>query len=379
MLLEFGVKNFFSFKEGLQVSFRLGLNCPESISVGRDYATVMGIKGANGSGKTHVLRALSFLGQFCTKSFASDPDAALLVFPFFKSTEPTEIYAEFRINGIEYRYELAVDREAVLSEVLYRTKSRSVKVFERKGNVLVSCVKDFGDIEKIKLRKNASIISIAHQYESLSLAEIYNFFNRFSTNVSFAGLRENAMSINFVSKFLEDKKEIFDFVKKFIIDCDVGIEDIVISSTDKEDGSKEYFPGFFHRVSDKLHAVTDITESSGTKALFRQLAMYKLALDGGGVLGLDEFDVFLHPHILPKLLRLFIDPETNPLGAQVIFSTHQSEVLDLLGRQRTYLINKQENESFGYRLDEIPGDILRNDRPIRPIYDDGKVGGVPRL
>ena len=379
MLLEFGAKNFFSFKEGFRVSFRLGSNCPPNISAGRDYATVMGVKGANGSGKTHVLRALSFLGHFCTRSFASDPDAALLVFPFFKSTEATELFADFCVNGIEYKYELIVDRESVLSEVLYRIKSRSVKIFERKGNTLAHCMKDFSEIETVKLRKNASIISTAHQYELKSLSGIYSFFENILTNVSFAGYRENAMSITAVAKFLNGKKDIFEFVKKFILDCDVGIEDIVITSTEKEDGSKDYFPGFFHRVEDRLHAVTDITESSGTKALFRQLAMYKMTLDLGGVLALDEFDAFLHPHILPKLLELFVDEVTNPRGAQVIFSTHQSDILDILGRQRTYLVNKQENESFCYRLDEIPGDILRNDRPIRSIYDAGKIGGVPRL
>lgn len=379
MLLEFGGRNFFSFREGFSVSLRLGANCPSNISGGRSYATTIGVKGANGSGKTHVLRLLSFLGHFCTKSFASDPEAALLVFPFFKSTEPTELFAAFSVNKVEYRYELIVDRESVISEVLYRIKSRAVKIFERKNNTLAYCIKDFSDLEAVKLRKNASIISTAHQYELTSLSEVYKFFENILTNVSFAGYRENAMSINSVSKFLDDKKEILEFVNKFIVDCDVGIEKIIISTSEKEDGSKDYFPGFFHRVDSNLHAVTDITESSGTKALFRQLAMYKLVLDMGGVLALDEFDAFLHPHILPKLLDLFINEESNPRGAQFIFSTHQSDVLDILGRQRTYLVNKQENESFGYRLDDIPGDILRNDRPIRSIYDAGKIGGVPRL
>jgi hypothetical protein len=43
------------------------------------------------------------------------------------------------------------------------------------------------------------------------------------------------------------------------------------------------------------------------------------------------------------------------------------------------LVNKEDNESFAYRLDEIPGDILRNDRPILPAYNDGKIGGIPKL
>jgi hypothetical protein len=43
------------------------------------------------------------------------------------------------------------------------------------------------------------------------------------------------------------------------------------------------------------------------------------------------------------------------------------------------VVNKEKSESYTFRLDEIPGDILRNDRPIRAIYDAGKVSGVPRV
>jgi hypothetical protein len=63
----------------------------------------------------------------------------------------------------------------------------------------------------------------------------------------------------------------------------------------------------------------------------------------------------------------------------MIFTTHDTDIIDLLGRYRTYIVNKDENESYVYRLDELPGDMLRNDRPISPAYKDGKIGGKPRL
>jgi len=50
-----------------------------------------------------------------------------------------------------------------------------------------------------------------------------------------------------------------------------------------------------------------------------------------------------------------------------------------MGKYRTFLVNKTDNESFGYRLDEIPGEMLRNDRSITPIYNAGKIGGIPRI
>ncbi len=94
---------------------------------------------------------------------------------------------------------------------------------------------------------------------------------------------------------------------------------------------------------------------------------------------MDEFDINLHPHILPMLLNYFTDPKSNTINAQLIFTTHNTSILNEMGKYRTFLVNKDDNESFGYRLDEIPGDLLRNDRDISPIYNAGKIGGVPKL
>lgn len=379
MILEFGFKNFFSFKEGMVLSFRLDANCPPHISLGRPFTPVLGIKGANASGKTHILRAVSFLASFCTSSFAWDPDGPIAVEPFFESTEPCEFYVEFQVPSGLYRYELSITETEVRRETLYRTKAKRTKILERTGHEISYASKDFSRLKTIKLRTNASLISTARQYELNELQELHNFFRQVLTNVSFGGLRENQISISEVSEFLSRHEKLLSFVKEFIMTCDVGIADIRIISRDVDKDKKEFFPIFYHDVNGERKPITDVTESSGTKALFRQLVMYKLMIDAGGLLVLDEFDVHLHPHILPKLLALFLDSETNPKGGQLIVSTHDAEILNVLGRYRTYLINKVENESFGYRLDEVPGDLLRNDRPLLPAYNDGKVGGVPRI
>ena len=75
----------------------------------------------------------------------------------------------------------------------------------------------------------------------------------------------------------------------------------------------------------------------------------------------------------------FDDEKTNPNNAQMVFSTHNTDILDYMGKYRTVFINKESSESYGYRLDEIPGDIIRNDRLVSPVYKSGKIGGVPRL
>ena len=94
---------------------------------------------------------------------------------------------------------------------------------------------------------------------------------------------------------------------------------------------------------------------------------------------MDEFDTKLHPDLLPLIVDLFEKEETNPHGAQFLFTSHNLEIMDYLGKYRTILVNKESLESFCYRLDEIPGDIIRNDRAISSLYRDGRLGGVPKL
>ncbi|MFZ4877043.1 AAA family ATPase [Janthinobacterium sp. Mn2066] len=379
MLLEFGIKNFFSFKEGANISFRLDANCPASISNGKNFATLLCIKGANGSGKTQVLKGLSFLSHFCTDSFSTKPDGPTGVLPFFDSTEPSEFYAEFSIGSEIYRYELATTEHEVKREAIYRTRSKKVKILERVNNSISMRINSLSGLDNVKLRKNASIISTSYQYELPQLEEVYMFFRAIITNVSFSGLHEEPINVADISKYLSEDKDVFDFVKDFIMDCDIGISDIEIHSFKNKSGNDEMFPMFFHEVNGVPHIISDLTESSGTKSLFRRLSMYKDILRVGGVLALDEFDLNLHPHILPKLLNLFSDSDINVHNAQLIFSTHDSAILNYLGRYRSYLVAKDNNESYVYRLDEIPGDILRNDRPISPIYNEGRIGGVPRV
>ena len=97
------------------------------------------------------------------------------------------------------------------------------------------------------------------------------------------------------------------------------------------------------------------------------------------VLALDEFDIDLHPDLIPMLVELFENKELNKNNAQFIFTTHHTSIMDKLGKYKIVMVNKEENESYLYRLDEIPGDILRPDRPITPAYRANKIGGKPRI
>ncbi|BBV69069.1 hypothetical protein STW0522ENT51_00710 [Enterobacter kobei] len=105
MLLQYGVKNYFGFKHGAEIDFRLNSKVPKDVSFGRSVSTVIGVKGGNGSGKTNIIKALAFLGEFCANSF-SKTDKNIEADSYFKSPKPSEFYIDFSINDVFYRYEL---------------------------------------------------------------------------------------------------------------------------------------------------------------------------------------------------------------------------------------------------------------------------------
>lgn len=390
MLLAYGIKNFFGFKNGAEVDFKLNSKVPIDISQGRTFATVIGVKGGNGSGKTNLIKALGFLGDFCSKSFFSEKEY-IEADSYFRSKKPSEFYVEFVVGDVFYKYELGVLPERIIYERIYRKfltgkNRKTIKILERNENELTSKIDELSFVSMVMLKSKSSIISTVINYklnnESLVFKELHSFFSSIITNVFYTGLKELTWSFDGLStaaKFYNENKDAFDFAKKIISECDLGINDIQIRMRKDENDKDVYFPIFYHKTINSDCWLTGYDESSGTKSLFVKLASYWRTLTFGGVLVMDEFDINYHPFMLPKLIKLFEDEETNPLNAQFIFTSHNTEIIDNLGKYRTYLVNKDDNESYCYRLDEIKGDILRHGRPISPIYREGKIGGVPKL
>ncbi|MDI7238388.1 ATP-binding protein [Providencia huaxiensis] len=385
MLVSFGAKNFSSFKEGFEISFKLAKSCPVDISKGKSISNLVCVKGANGSGKTNILRALYFLSSFITDSFSSKPDEAIPFDSYFNNHEPSDFYVSFYLDNILYTYELTATDRGVLSERMYKKLKRKTIIFERIGNNLTEIQSEYSELQKIpNLRSNVSVISTARQFGFNVTEDIWYIFRNILSNVSYTGLMAESFDIDFINKFLFKNPEYMEFTKKIITKFDPAIKDIFIDETNINislagESQKKYIPWFVYNVDGETEILSFTSQSSGTKALYKQLVAYKSVIDAGGILILDEFDINLHPHILPFLLKIFLDEELNTDNAQIIFTTHNTDILDFLGRYRTYLVNKEGTESYCYRLDEIPGDILRNDRLISPAYNQGKIGGVPSL
>ena len=377
MLLEFGARNFYSFEEGFEVSLRPGeSNLPKGARQ-RGAATLMCVKGANASGKTNVLRALKFITDFCRDSFASKPRNGIGVIPHFSSKSPSDFYAAFSVGRnecSEYRYELSVTPDKVNQEAVYLD---GVLVVKRKGRKFTSLEKPFDSLSIIKLRDNASFISTAHQYEVKAVEDIYHFFDRFDFYIDRSGRRE-PLDYQEISETYYENKDYFDFMKGIISRCDLGTHDVEIFRHNGRDGPA-YQVVFSHRTEKGVEKVLYELQSSGTQALYELLCLYRSTLKHGHIRVVDEIEVNLHPHILPVLTGLFDSSETNPKNAQLIFTTHDSSITDILGKHRTIMVEKEDNASLLYRLDEIPGDMPGYGKSISALYRAGEIGGLPKI
>lgn len=383
MLISFGARNFMSFKEGFEISLELSSSCADKALSDSKYSTALCLIGANASGKTNVIRSLSFISDFSCNSFNNKPEEPLGVASFGWSQDPSYFYVEFIIDDIRYFYELELTRDGVVSEKLERKAARKVVVFSREDNEFEYCVKELKELTKIKLRKNVSVISMAHQYEIIGLESIYDFFSCIVSNidpvfgdVKFNGQSENVFSI---SRIYNDSGDLLTYIKEKLAHADTGITDIRIESVKRPEDKEMFFPVFSHQTKGKDVEIPYFFESNGTRSLYSQLSLFKQVLDRGGILLLDEFDNNLHPDIHTWLIDLFLDSESNPKNAQIVFSSHNAAFMDKLTKYRIVLVNKKDNESFLYRLDELPGNIVRNDRSIESVYKTGKIGGTPDL
>lgn len=378
MLISYGASNFCCFKEWMEINLSLSPKIAKEISNNSGISNLLCLKGGNASGKTSAIKALQFITYFTQDSFKYKPDEDIFFDTYFNNDASTEFYIKFMVGKIEYEYQFELTRKKIINEKIYKKEKRNTLIFHRNNNKIEKNSL-FDNKKAIILRSNASIVSTANQYGIKEIKSIYDFFISIFTNVGYVGLQHELFDESTLFKVYFENSDLLEFAKEKIRQFDTGIMDIKIDSFANEKKEKIFYPVFLHQNENKIGKLLYHTQSSGTKALFLYLVFYFSVLKNGGVLALDEFDINLHPDILPHLVKWFENKKINSKNAQLIFSTHNADVLDLLGKYRTYFFNKENGASYCYRLDEINENIIRNDRSITNLYKAGKIGGIPRI
>lgn len=376
MILGYGVKNFFCFEDGVEVSFQIPKSKEGEVG---SIANSICVKGANASGKTNLIKALAFLRHFICDSFLTKPEERIGVYTFFNNDNPSEFYIELLSNKIKYRYELSLTPKKVMFERLLRGEKRLNPLFEREENKITNTVKALSELEKINIRDNASVISTAYQHIFSELLPFYNLVNGILTNVSLYGYNDFPNDFEQMAELMSKDNKFKEFTSIFLRDADTGISDFKIKKQKGTDGKEIHFPVFEHTHKGKKFPLTYFVQSRGTKKLFSQALFFYKVISEGGVLIIDEIDVGLHPKIVEAIVGLFDNKKVNRKNGQLLFTTHSEEIINDLGKYRIYITEKEDNSSYAYCLKELPGSLVRNDRQISPLYRSGKLGGNPKL
>ena len=389
MIISYEVENYLSFLRPARVDMTVGAAVPDNyhfISTdGARAAKIVGIYGANASGKTNLLRVLPALSDFVSESFNKPLESAPPFAPhFFNPDAPIKIDIEFLTpeDGSRYRYAVEVLGKRVLSESLRRKTSKLFsRVFERNWDGEAYKVVGLGERHVSNLRENVSWLSWLAQYNVPEALELVRYFKTISSNMMFSNVRKQSwfgalMATDFFRRSPDYTARMIKQLNRWDIDInDVCFEKLSLPGGDNTDGP--WMAYGIHKRGDKIVKIPMVEESSGTNGLFSVLAMIMPVLDDGGVAVIDELESDLHPHMVEALLDLFVQPDSNPKNAQLIFASHADWLMNLLHKTQIVLVDNTEVGSEAVRLSVIKGVKAREKYSAR--YRSGTYGGVPEF
>lgn len=399
MLHRYRFSNLYSFRESTEVDLRMNLREPQSDWWAEDadaqrVGKVMAVIGPNGSGKTSLLNALVFLHWFLMASFASNKPGEPLPFSphALAMDEPSELEVEFvaDLDGQAklWKYELRLTPQMVLQEALHVRRKRWVNVFERVWNEAAGSydVKgaEFAALPKatVNHRKDASLISIGIQH-GLPIAEGFARLSFRSNIVSLGKEWSDLTQLQRATLFFFDNPQFRHTLNELLRAWDLGLSEVELREFSEPDTDGNLKPkrlalGIHAGRDGKRYQLSFVRESRGTQAAFVLLSRLIPVLADGGVAVIDEFESDLHPHMLAPILDLFTNSATNPHNAQLLFTSHSMEVLNLLPKSQVMLVEKDElNESQAWRLDAVKG--IRSDDNFYAKYMAGAYGAIPRF
>jgi predicted ATPase len=370
------------------------------------------IYGANASGKTNVLLALAFMRNAVAHSHRLwEPEAGVPREPFALSETKNECSSyevDAFIAGVRYRYGFALSSEKVEKEWLHAwPNGRKQTWFEREGATFEFGRLFQGENETIRglTRENSLFLSAGAQNNHPALLPIFRWFRELTFEDRRArpfGIRPYGVSQLMQSRMFEElfsrQSSLFlddddplsndrEAIVRLLQAADTGIVDVRVDRAPDEPRGRtapRVTLFFKHKTSDPESAWLPMdVESAGTVALLDLAIRLVPTLRTGGILCVDEIESSLHPMLAGALLRLFCNRETNANGAQLIFTTHDTNLLgNVLGVEplrRDQIWFTEKDESGASHLYPLTDFHPRREENLERGYLQGRYGAVPFL
>ncbi|MCO5949848.1 AAA family ATPase [Mucilaginibacter flavidus] len=404
MIIQFSVGNYGSFDEIQKLNFRattLESCSPEVdqrnlISVGdQNYLKLIGIYGANASGKSNLMRSLSFFRELVAHSMASEELSQSGVNPFRQSDEgfmqPSYFQIVLLLEEKKYRYGFTLTGEGKIeSEWLFGPAGKNETYYFKRSAAEVQINREWfteaAELPLENLRDNALFLSFGSSYNGPVARAIRGYLaNKITVDIKHRrGSRRSGVFgiINHPTNRLVEAGEtelVLTWLKE------VGLVYHGIELPEKERPGNAVI--LFKHIYDKEGRVTGLAgmdlsqdESDGTQKFYNYIGRLYRKFKDGGLYIVDEIDSNFHPALLQKIIRLFQNPEINTANAQLLFTSHDTNLMDpaIMRRDQFYFTEKTMYDATRlYSLADLKG--IRNNADFARQYLAGLYGALPIL
>ena len=384
MLLQFSVINHRSIKENAIISMKAAADkTMKEILISPDgkkeLLPVMAIYGANAAGKSNVLHALLLMREMVCGIYAKPLKGTELPYEPFAfvdgETEPTELEIIYYYEGIKYAYGFSFDRNKVISEYLYHwPNGREALIFSRENRKYE--FRESIQEQLILARRtpdNRLYLTSSNEWNCMQTEKAYLWFQQKLCGLISTG-GSNETTIDAIRESEQEKRRI---LKEMML-ADLGICDIILSGS-----AEKPIVSTIHQLIDsegnqKQYTLLLGQESMGTQRFFSRIGLWMEAMKLGAVLVVDEIEASMHPLLTRHLIEMIQDKAINQNHAQLIFTTHDTGLLDLtlLRRDQIWFAEKDENtmQTDIYALTEFSP---RKQENVAKGYLQGRYGAVP--
>ncbi|RME61408.1 ATP-binding protein [Candidatus Parcubacteria bacterium] len=425
MLIEFRVKNFRSFRD--EQVLNLTASRIKDIEEGRVFSVDSSdssdssksrllksavIYGANASGKSNLLKAMAFMRSFVCGSAEGQAGDEIEVEPFRLdkkcADQPSSFEVHFIQAGVRYQYGFSVDRSRVREEWLFAYPlGRPQRWFERTWDDNAGDMEwEFGPNfkgERAKLarmtRENALYLSLGPKFNHPQLTPVFKWFRENLRGIMRLSARESLA--HYTAMRCEDDSAFRERALQLLKDADFGIDGLEVErrtfSEDElpQDMPEEIKKSILKRMKGRkffevrtIHHMTDDgrevpfdlnEESDGTQNFFALIGPWLDVLNHGYTLFVDELESSMHPLLAKKLVSMFHDPNINTKGAQLVFTTHDTTLLDANLFRRDQVFFTEKDDRKGTHLFSLLEYSPRKNEALQKGYLAGRYGALPYL
>jgi len=423
VLVEFRVKNFRSFRDEQVLSLVAGNdktldeNCATEGKL--RLLKAAGIYGPNASGKSNLIKAMSFVRELVVRSTESKPGWDLLLKPFLLDDQSRKRQSFFEVtfiqNNIRYQYGFTATSKYIQDEWLIAyPKGRAQKWYQRSLHEQSGepCI-NFGPAlkgDRAKLakmtRNNVLFLSVGAQWNNKQLMNVYEWFkDKFrvlTTNVTLYPV--TASMLHSPNGNIVEKDSLRDFVIESMRKADLGISEVSVREVTfdevkfPEDIPEVIREKFLEDIKNKpllkvemLHRVERTgknavfaleEESDGTQRFFQLIGPWLQAIEQGITVCVDELESSMHPLLTRELVKFIQKSKYFESAPQLIFATHDTTLLDpnLLRRDQVWFTEKDEAGATNlYSMSDYKERPVRKGEAMQKGYLAGRYGAVPIL